>query len=177
MFLRLTLGLSLFMLAPSAAMADIGKENIDSGTSAYRLVQYTRENDAFTCTAMLCERRDSQRCGVEDGLFSISKRTEDEFVYISYYPAAREASRKLETRIRIGSFRSRSFLPIQDWSETWVVPDINKNEDMLYEMEREDRSGEIELTIKTETFDQKVMRVRDLDGMKRDVRRLCPSGR
>ncbi len=176
MSLRLILGLSVLMLAPSTVMADVGKESIDSGTTAYRLVRYTRENGALTCTAMLCERRDSQRCGVEDGLFSISKRTEDEFIYIGYYPADREASRKLETRIRIGSFRSRSFLPIQDWSETWVVPDINKNEDMLYEMEREDRSGEIELAIKTETFDQKIMRVRDLDGMKRDVRRLCPFG-
>ncbi|MEJ6710324.1 MAG: hypothetical protein QNK92_16280 [Amylibacter sp.] len=45
---------------------------------------------------------------------------------------------------------------------------------MLYEMEREDRNGQVELTIKTETFDQKFKRVHDFDGMKRDVRRLCP---
>ncbi|MEJ6710325.1 MAG: hypothetical protein QNK92_16285 [Amylibacter sp.] len=118
MSLRFILGFSLLLIGPSTAMADVGKESIDSGTTAYRLVRYTRENDALTCTAMLCESCDSQRCGVEDGLFSISKRTEDEFVYISYYPADREASRRLETRIRIGNFRSCSFLTIQDWLET-----------------------------------------------------------
>lgn len=123
---------------------------------------------------MICDRWNSQRCSVDDRLFSISKRTEELDVYTSYYPSEREASRKLRTRIRMGTFESRSFLPIQDYPETWIAPSITKNEDMMYELQRAARSGPIEFTVKTETFPQKHIRMRDLDGMKRDVSRLCP---
>ncbi len=167
--------LSVFMALPAQmSVAESHKETIDSGTSAYRLVRYTRPDNAFTCIAMICDRRNSQRCDVDDGLFSISKRTEEPDVYISYYPAEREASRKLRTSIRIGTFERRSFLPIQDYPDTWIVPSINKNEDMMYELQRAARSGSVEIVVKTETFPEKFIRMRDLDGMKRDVSRLCP---
>ena len=159
---------------PQLSSAESHKEEIETGTNAYRVIRYTRENNAFTCTAMVCDRRDARRCGVEDGLFSISRRTENPDLYVSYYPAEREASRKLRTRIRIDTFDSRSFLPIQDYPETWVVPDIDRNQDMMYELERAARNGPIEITVKTETFTQKYIRLRDLDGMKRTVTRLCP---
>lgn len=166
--------MGIFTAIPQPMLAESHKEAIDSGTSAYRLVRYTRPDNAFTCIAMVCDRRDAQRCDVDDGLFSISKRTEDPNVYISYYPAEREASRKLRTRIRIDTFKSRSFLPIQDYPDTWVVPDIPKNEDMMNELRRAARRGPVEVTVKTETFTQKYIRLRDLDGMTRDVSRLCP---
>ncbi len=171
----LTTSLIALGIMPISATAEVTKENIESGTTDYRIVRYTRENNAMTCTAMVCERRDSHQCGTQDGLFSVSKRTEEDLVYISYYPAEREASRKLRTEIRIGGFQSRSFLPIQDYPETWVVPDLTTNEDMLYEIERENRVGPVELSIQTESFSQKFMRMIDYDGMKRDVTRLCPT--
>jgi hypothetical protein len=177
MVLKFSFGLivSLFCVGlPEKSVAEITKENIESGTTAYRIVRYTRPDNALSCIAMVCERRDSGRCSVKDGLFSISKRTEEPDVYISYYPADREASRKLRTSIQIGTFEKRSFMPIQDYPETWIVPNVTENEDMLYEMQREDRKGPIELVIQPETFEKKFIRVRDLDSMKKDVMRLCP---
>jgi hypothetical protein len=177
MLLKLSFSLivSVFFLGLSeTSKAETTKENIESGTTAYRIVRYIRPDNALSCIAMVCERRNSERCGVKDGLFSISKRTEEPDVYISYYPAEREASRKLRTSIRIGTFENRSFMPIQDYPETWIVPNVTENEDMLYEMQREDRNGPIKLVIQTETFEKKIIRVRDLDGMKKDVMRLCP---
>lgn len=176
MFFRFVLPFALALTTQSyggAAIAE-NKENIESGTQKYRLVRYTRDGGAQTCTAMVCERRNSQRCGVEDGLFTISKRTEDDYVYVSYYPADREASRRLKTRIQIGSFRSRSFYPVKGYTDTWIVPNITENADMLHEMERADRQGPIKILTKTESFPNKAMLVRDFDGMKSDVRRLCP---
>lgn len=174
-FALLFASLIAFGSLPAIATAEVTKENIESGTTDYRIVRYTRANNALTCTAMVCERRDSHRCGTQDGLFSVSKRTEEDLVYISYYPAEREASRKLHTEIRIGGFQSRSFLPIQDYPETWIVPDIVTNEDMIYEIERENRTGPVDISIQTETFSQKFMRMVDYNGMKRDVTRLCPT--
>lgn len=63
MFGRITLFFTIAIMGwftPQLSSAESHKEEIEMGTNAYRVIRYTRENNAFTCTAMVCDRRDAR---------------------------------------------------------------------------------------------------------------------
>ncbi len=172
-FHSLTGLVALSLVVPTLSIAQVEKEEIDSGTPDYRLVRYL-EDTLNTCIAYVCPKRNSQRCSVRDELFSLTKRTAEDYIYVSYYPFENEADKSLKTSLQIATFAKRTYEPIQNWPNTWIVPYNNESDDILDELERALRPGPVSIKAKTEGFPERRMILRDLEGMKRDILRLCP---
>ena len=169
----IALGLSACELFEFSTDREVPTRTVDrTSSSDFTFVVYDDGTDR-TCTAMICDTSRMPNCEMYDGLLTVAKKTTENQIYVAYFPAEGEMDTNMATSIQVKGRPGISIMPVQNYSETWVVPDSQQNDQLLRWMKQISAAGKIPVNVQTGEFRERQFTVRNLNRIETKLRNEC----